>query len=333
MSLKSKKAVFIPLLTVAALLASGTTASHAAASKGLVGFSYPIEANTYLKAIGQAAEATLKKAGYTMLAIDAQLDGNKQISDVETMITKKVKAMIIYPLDSNGMKPVLTKAAAAGIKVITMNYSVGDSVKAPPAPSLAQVQDGFPQRSLATARVAWLKKVLPKGGNILYVGLGFPVAALEMHANLFKEEVDQDTAFEYLGRVDNMSDDSEGGRKAVDEALIKYPNIDAIVAYNDPTALGAYSAVKAAGKAGKIKIIGLQMQPEAVSSIKAGQINGSWDFNPVASGVSLASLTVSILKGEAKSKWSKTIQTPAVFFDKTTIAKFVPWDTRVKGLK
>lgn len=331
--LKNKKAIFVPLLTVAALLASGTTASHAAASKGLVGFSYPIEANTYLKAIGLAAQATLTKAGYTMLPIDAQLDGNKQISDVETMISKKVKAMIIYPLDSNGMKPVLTKAAAAGIKVITMNYSVDDSVKAPPVPSLAQVQDGFPQRSLATARVAWLKKVLPQGGNVLYVGLGFPVAALEMHAKLFKEELDKDTSFTYLGRVDNKSDDSEGGRQAVDEALIKYPNVDAIVAYNDPTALGAYSSVKAAGKVGKIKVIGLQMQPEAVSSIKAGEINGSWDFNPVASGVSLATLTVSILKGEAKSKWSKTIQTPAVFYDKTTIGKFVPWDTRVKKLK
>ncbi|MEI7697985.1 MAG: sugar ABC transporter substrate-binding protein [Actinomycetes bacterium] len=333
MSLKNKKAIFIPLLTVAALLASGTTASHAAASKGLVGFSYPIEANTYLKAIGLAAQATLTKAGYTMLPIDAQLDGNKQISDVETMISKKVKAMIIYPLDSNGMKPVLTKAAAAGIKVITMNYSVDDSVKAPPVPSLAQVQDGFPQRSLATARVAWLKKVLPQGGNVLYVGLGFPVAALEMHAKLFKEELGKEASFTYLGRVDNKSDDSEGGRQAVDEALIKYPNIDAIVAYNDPTALGAYSSIKAAGKAGKIKVIGLQMQPEAVNSITAGEINGSWDFNPVASGVSLATLTVSILKGEAKSKWSKTIQTPAVFFDKTTIGKFVPWDTRVKKLK
>ena len=333
MSLKNKKAIFIPLLTVAALLASGISASHAAPSKGLVGFSYPIEANTYLKAIGLAAESTLKKGGYTMLPIDAQLDGNKQISDVETMITKKVKAMIIYPLDSNGMKPVLAKAAAAGIKVITMNYSVDDSVKAPPSPSLAQVQDGFPQRSLATARVAWLKKVLPMGGNILYVGLGFPVAALEKHANLFKEEVDQDTAWNYLGRVDNMSDDSEGGRKAVDDALIKYPKIDAIVAYNDPTALGAYSAIKAAGKTGKIKVIGLQMQPEAVNSIKSGEINGSWDFNPVASGVSLATLTLSILKGEAKSKWNKTIQTPAVFFDKKSIAKFVPWDTRVKKLK
>ena len=333
MSLKNKKVVLLPLLAVAALVLTSTAPAKAATSNGLVGFSYPIQANTYLAAIGGAAEKTLKKSGYTMLGIDAQLDGNKQISDVETMITKKVKAMIIYPLDSKGLKPSLDKAAAAGIKVITMNYSVDDSTKAPPSPSLAQVQDAFPQRALAKERVAYLKKVLPNGGNVLYVGLAFPVAALEKHAALFKEELGSATKFKYLGRVDNPSDNSEGGRTATEQALVKYPNVDAIVAYNDPTALGAYSAVKAAGKAGKIKIIGLQMQPEAVTSIKNNEINGSWDYNPVQSGVNLANLTISILKDRPKASWNKTIQTKADFYDNTTIAQFKPWADRLAAIK
>jgi len=168
--------------------ASAATAESAAPaeSAGLVGFSYPIEANTYLKAIGLGAQAELmKKCGAEFFPVDAQLDGNKQISDVEAMITKGVDAMIIYPLDSNGLKPALDKASEAGIKVITMNYSVDDSTGAPPSPSLGQVQDAFPQRDLAKQKVEWLKSVLPDGGNVLYVGLAFPVAALEAHANMF----------------------------------------------------------------------------------------------------------------------------------------------------
>lgn len=334
MSLKNKKVALLPLLAVAALVVTGLAPATAATSKGLVGFSYPIQANTYLAAIGGAAEKTLKKSGYTMLGIDAQLDGNKQISDVETMITKKVVAMIIYPLDSKGLKPSLDKAAAAGIKVITMNYSTDDSVKAPPSPALAQVQDAFTSQALATDRVAYLNKVLPNGGNVLYVGLGFPVAALEKHASLFAATLaKKGPKFTFLGRVDNPSDNSEGGRTATDAALIKYPKVDAIVAYNDPTALGAYAAVKAAGKAGKIKVIGLQMQPEAVTSIKNKEINGSWDYNPVQSGVSLATLTVSILKDRPKSTWNKTVQTKADFYDDSTIANFVPWSTRLAAIK
>ena len=334
MSLKNKKVALLPLLAVAALVVTGTAPATAAASKGLIGFSYPIQANTYLAAIGGAAEKTLNKSGYTMLGIDAQLDGNKQISDVETMITKKVTAMIIYPLDSKGLKPSLDKAAAAGIKVITMNYSTDDSTKAPPSPALAQVQDAFTSQALANDRVAYLKKVLPAGGNVLYVGLGFPVAALEKHAELFKATLAaKGPKFTYLGRVDNPSDNSEGGRTATDAALIKYPKVDAIVAYNDPTALGAYAAVKAAGKAGKIKVIGLQMQPEAVTSIKNNEINGSWDYNPVSSGQSLANLTISILKDRPKAQWTKTIQTKADFYDNSTIAQFVPWATRLAAIK
>ena len=141
MSRKNKLVKVLPLLAVVALMATVTSPAPAATSKGLVGFSYPIQANTYLAAIGSAAQKTLAKAGYTMLGIDAQLDGNKQISDVETMISRGVKAMIIYPLDSKGLKPSLDKAAKAGIKVITMNYTVDDSKKAPAAPALAQVQE------------------------------------------------------------------------------------------------------------------------------------------------------------------------------------------------
>lgn len=316
--------------------AAATAAAESAApaeSAGLVGFSYPIEANTYLKAIGLGAQAELmKKCGAEFFPVDAQLDGNKQISDVEAMITKGVDAMIIYPLDSNGLKPALDKASEAGIKVITMNYSVDDSTAAPPSPSLGQVQDAFPQRDLAKQKVEWLKSVLPDGGNVLYVGLAFPVAALEAHANMFAEELANAPEFNFLGRVDNQTDDSEGGRQAVDEALVRFPDVDAIVNYNDPTALGAFQAVKAAGKDGEVLIIGNQMQPEAVQSLQNNEINGSWDFNPVESGIALADLTCAALTGAPEADYAKTVQTPAQFYDNQTVANFQPWDARIAAI-
>lgn len=304
-----------------------------AESAGLVGFSYPIEANTYLKAIGLGAQAQLMgNCGAEFYPVDAQLDGNKQISDVEAMITKGVDAMIIYPLDSNGLKPAMDKASEAGIKVITMNYSVDDSTAAPPSPSLAQVQDAFPQRALAKEKVEWLKRELPDGGNVLYVGLAFPVAALEAHANMFAEEIASAPEFNFLGRVDNQTDDSEGGRQAVDEALVRFPEVDAIVSYNDPTALGAFQAVKAAGKDGQVLIIGNQMQPEAVQSLQNNEITGSWDFNPVESGIALADLTCAALTGASESDYNKTVQTPAQFYDSSTIADFQSWDARIAAI-
>ena len=64
MKLKNRKALFLPLLVVAALTVPTVVAPATAAPKMTVGFSYPIEANTYLKAIGVGAQKTLAKAGY-----------------------------------------------------------------------------------------------------------------------------------------------------------------------------------------------------------------------------------------------------------------------------
>lgn len=317
-------------LSLAACSSGDTDSGEGDAAGSVVGFSYPIEANTYLKAIGEGAEAQLMAScGAEFLPIDAQLDGNKQISDVEAMITKNVDAMIIYPLDSNGLKPALDKAAEAGIKVITMNYSVDDSTAAPPSPSLGQVQDAFPQRDLAAQKVEWLESVLPDGGNVLYVGLAFPVAALEAHAMMFEEELGKSSNFNFLGRVDNQTDDSEGGRQAVDEALVRFPEIDAIVSYNDPTALGAYQALEAAGKTGAVKVIGNQMQPEVVESLRNDEIDGSWDFNPVDSGIALADLACAALTGAPEEEYAKTVQIPSQFYDPATVETFKSWDDRV----
>ena len=68
----------------------------------------------------------------------------------------------------------------------------------------------------------------------------------------------------------------------------------------------------------------------AVKSLQAGEIDGSWDYDPVSSGISLADLAISALKGENPAK---TIQTKAIFYDKTTVANFVSWDDRIAAIK
>ncbi|WP_340188944.1 substrate-binding domain-containing protein [Escherichia coli] len=51
----------------------------------------------------------------------ANQDLNKQLSDVEDFITKKVDAIIISPVDSKGVQAAIIKADKAGIPVITVD--------------------------------------------------------------------------------------------------------------------------------------------------------------------------------------------------------------------
>ena len=62
------------------------------------------------------------------------------------------------------------------------------------------------------------------------------------------------------------------GFKATSDALQAHPDLDAIFAINDPSALGAVKALEQAGKQGQVTVIGFDGQIEGKQAIKDGLI-------------------------------------------------------------
>ena len=60
--------------------------------------------------------------------------------------------------------------------------------------------------------------------------------------------------------------------KACEDMLQAHSNLNGIFAINDPSALGAVAAIEKAGRAGRIKVIGIDGQPEGRQAIRAGKI-------------------------------------------------------------
>src|SRR6185312_2434420 len=52
--------------------------------------------------------------------VDANLDVNKQLSDIDTFVTQKVKAIVVWPLSSEAVQPALARAQAANIPIIAI---------------------------------------------------------------------------------------------------------------------------------------------------------------------------------------------------------------------
>jgi ribose transport system substrate-binding protein len=76
----------------------------------------------------------------------------------------------------------------------------------------------------------------------------------------------------------------EEGLKLAEDAIVAHPNLALIYGANDDVALGAIQAVKAAGKAGKIVVTGMNGVPPALKAVKAGEIAMTVELNPVAWG-------------------------------------------------
>ncbi|WP_447876044.1 substrate-binding domain-containing protein [Serratia fonticola] len=73
--------------------------------------------------LADAMKSEAKKDDVVLNISIANQDLNKQLSDVEDFITKKVDAIIISPVDSKGVQAAIIKAEKAGIPVITVDVA------------------------------------------------------------------------------------------------------------------------------------------------------------------------------------------------------------------
>jgi putative multiple sugar transport system substrate-binding protein len=90
-----------------------------AADKGTIGISMPTKSSARWIADGDNMVKVLESKGYKADLQYADNDIPTQLSQVENMITKKEKVLVIAAIDGTTLSNALQKAADAGIKVIS----------------------------------------------------------------------------------------------------------------------------------------------------------------------------------------------------------------------
>jgi ribose transport system substrate-binding protein len=114
------------------------------------------------------------------------------------------------------------------------------------------------------------------------------------------------------------------GKQVVAGFLSRYANLDGILAGNDPMAMGAVDALKAANR--KALVVGINASREVMDLIKSGDIIGSGDYDTFAQGCLAVEMAVRAIRKENVPK--ELILKPTVI-DKTNYAPFdQPLDKR-----
>lgn len=327
------------LLTVSACSSSTTKSGATNTGPGTtkksckVGFANPTGQNTYTKAVVDAIQIEVEKQGCTFTSLDSQLNLSQQISDVQTFITQKVNAIVIYPLDYSAEKNILTKAANAGIGVFGDDADVtAVGPDAPPPPLTGQLIDGHLDRAFIEQRFKYLASVLPNGGQVAYIGFGGTVAPLDKDWALTQEVAKDYPQFDLVGRINNPTDDIAGAQAPAAAELTKYPDLKAFIAYNDPSAIGAAAAIKNAGKQGQVYTLGAQLQPEGVAALRTGQLSVTWDFQPVTEGVKLSTLILAYVNGDTTAA-KKVVTGGYKEYTKSTVSSFISTADQLAALK
>jgi putative multiple sugar transport system substrate-binding protein len=114
-------------LAAAAFGVVSMVAGANAADKGTIGIAMPTKSSARWIADGDNMVKTLKAEGYGTDLQYAEDDIPNQLAQIEGMITKKVKVLVIAAIDGSTLTAALAKAHDAGIKVIAYDRLIRNS--------------------------------------------------------------------------------------------------------------------------------------------------------------------------------------------------------------
>jgi len=103
------------------------SAQVSAQTKGLIGISMPTKSSARWIADGNNMVKVFKEKGYQTDLQYAEDDIPNQLAQIENMVTKGVKVLVIAAIDGTTLSDVLQKAADKGIKVIAYDRLIRNS--------------------------------------------------------------------------------------------------------------------------------------------------------------------------------------------------------------
>ena len=113
--------------TPAADSAGGDSASTEAVAGGLIGVSMPTQSSTRWISDGENIKEVMEAAGFEVDLQYAEDDIPTQVAQLEAMLTKGAKALIIAAIDGTQLTDVLQTAADSGVPVIAYDRLIRDS--------------------------------------------------------------------------------------------------------------------------------------------------------------------------------------------------------------
>lgn len=278
--------LLVVLTSLSFVFASGTTEETKKDSSKLIGLSISTLNNPFFVTVVDGAKEEAEKQGYDLTIVDAGDDVVKQINDIDDLVSKGAKVIIINPVDSDAVAPAVKSAKASGVKVISVDRSVnGESVST----------------SIASDNVMGAK--LAADYLVSLVGEGAQVAELQgvlgASATIDRGEGFHQVADSKLTVVASQTADFNRakGLSVMENIYQANPGIKGVFAHNDEMALGAVQAL--AGIADDVVIIGFDATSDALDAVKNNKLAATVAQQPKLMGERAVQTAIKLINGES----------------------------------
>ena len=254
--------------------------------------------NPFFVDMERGARAAADSLGLELVvqAAEREVDAERQLQIVENLVQRRVAVLLIVPSGSREIVPAIVKANAASIPVAVVDTRVDTAALRAAGGRVAtfvgsdNVDGGrlagrfLAERLGGTGRVAVLEGVPGhESGDARLRGFREALAEAPGMTIVASQPADmeRDRAFQVTQNV-----------------LQAHPDVQAVFACNDVMALGAVEAIAAAGRAGKVTVVGFDAQDDARAAIRAGRMHATVAQFPAEMGRRAVESAWRLLRGE-----------------------------------
>ncbi|WP_153448646.1 ribose ABC transporter substrate-binding protein RbsB [Vibrio algicola] len=275
------------LLSAAVLASTMSVSAHAQDTLAIVVSTLN---NPFFVSMKDGAESKAKELGYKLIVLDSQNDPSKELSNIEDLSVRGVKAILINPTDSDAVSNAIRIANRANIPVLTLDRGA----------SRGDVVSHIASDNVAGGEMAGkyiMEKVGEKAKVIQLEGIAGTSAARERGEGFMN--VVKNSELDLLASQPADFDRSKG-LNVMENLLAANGDVQAVFAQNDEMALGALRAVQASGK--NILIVGFDGTDDGIAAVKRGILGATIAQQPALIGALGVETADKVLKGETVEK-------------------------------
>jgi len=275
---------------------SGSTSSSTTGSSSgktyKLSFIQGVAGDGFYVTMGCGMQAEAKTLGDATVNVQgpSQFDSTLQNPIIESVTASHPDAIMVAPDDVTASQEPIDQAMSAGIKVVLVDTTLnnpGNAVSQISSDNLAGGADAF----------AAVKELVPAGGQVLVVNTKPGISTTDQRTTGFATAAKADSKYTYVG-VQYDQDSASIAAQVTLAALQKNPGIVGIFATNLFSAEGAATAVRQAGKSGKVKIVGFDADPDQIAALKQGTVQALIAQSPYTIGQDAVEQAINALTGK-----------------------------------
>lgn len=230
--------------------------------------------------------------GDVLISRDPVLSVERQEEEVRELIAEGVEAIFINPVDWERSEPALKAAYDAHVPVIAIDTNVQDERYV----AATIVSDNY----LAGKQCADHLRAHAAGGKIALLKHSEARSSVDRIQG-FIDGLAGNPDFQVVAEAECRGQ-LELAMPAMQNMLAAHPDIDVVMALNDPAAMGAMAALQTVGKLDKVLVYGVDGVPETKEMIAQGHMMATAGQSPRQIGRQAAEAAYKLLTGAAVPK-------------------------------